>query len=242
MNLVSYSARRFHSVECMLKNCKESIFKAVILGACSSMLLSYWDEFMWRQHIDCKSLVWFGGKSTIIGYLILDWTSEWWQWRGTPDFPKLEHYLSLTINFFSVIYRTLVEGVLLLCRDIIHHDVMPLARISLTLTRHFSLSFIASGRSSGLHPASSHSCCMYVLAGRPSLARPYVGVHRSTPLMSSSLLLQQCPVCLVRLTWIDIVGVFYSPSRLGHVNHWFFFDIIFSLDNVILNSIVNHFI
>ena len=32
------------------------------------------------------------------------------------------------------------------------HHVMPLARISLTLSRHFSLSFIASGRSSGLHP------------------------------------------------------------------------------------------
>ena len=28
------------------------------------------------------------------------------------------------------------------------------------------------------------------------------GVHRSTSLMSSSLLLQQCPACLVRLTWI----------------------------------------
>ena len=43
---------------------------------------------------------------------------------------------------------------------------------------------------------------MYVLAGRPAFARPYVGVHRSTSLMSSSLLLQQCPACLVRLTWI----------------------------------------
>ena len=61
-----------------------------------------------------------------------------------------------------------------------------------------SLSFIASGRSSGLHPVSSHSCCMYVRAGRPTLAHPYVGVHRSTSLMSSSLLLQQCPACLVR--------------------------------------------
>ena len=38
-----------------------------------------------------------------------------------------------------------------------HHHVVPLARISLTLSRHFSLSFIASGRSSGLHPVSSHS-------------------------------------------------------------------------------------
>ena len=85
-----------------------------------------------------------------------------------------------------------------------HHyrHVVPLARISLTLSRHFSLSFIASDRSSELHPVSSHSCWMYVRAGRPAFARPYVGVHRSTSLMSSSLLLQQCPVCLVRLTWI----------------------------------------
>ena len=46
---------------------------------------------------------------------------------------------------------------------------------------------------------------MYVHAGRPAFARPYVGVHRSTPLMSSSLLLQQCPACLVRLTWSSSV-------------------------------------
>ena len=83
-----------------------------------------------------------------------------------------------------------------------HHDIVPLARISLTLSRHFSLSFTASGRSSGLHPVYSHSYCMHVLAGRPAFAQAYVGVHRSTSLMSSSLLLQQCPACLVRLTWI----------------------------------------
>ena len=43
-----------------------------------------------------------------------------------------------------------------------HHHVVLLARISLTLSRHFSLTLIASGRSSGLHPVFSHSCCMYV--------------------------------------------------------------------------------
>ena len=91
-----------------------------------------------------------------------------------------------------------------------HHHVMPQARISLTLSRHFSLSFIASGRSSGLHPISSHSCCMYVRDGRPAFARQYIwGVHRSTSLMSSSLLHQQCPACLVHLTWI----VFVMGSR-----------------------------
>ena len=82
------------------------------------------------------------------------------------------------------------------------HHVVLVARTSLTLSRHFSQSFIASGRSSGLHPVSSHSCWMYVRAGHPAFARPYVGVHKSTSLMSSSLLLQQCPACLVCLTWI----------------------------------------
>ena len=86
-----------------------------------------------------------------------------------------------------------------------HHHVVPQARISLTLSRHFSLSFIASDRSSGLHPVSSHSCWMYVRVGRPAFARSYVEFHRSTSLMSSSLLLQQCPACLVRLTWIVFV-------------------------------------
>ena len=50
---------------------------------------------------------------------------------------------------------------------------MPPARISLTLSRHFSLSFIASGRFSEIHPVSSYSYCMYVRAGRPAFARPY---------------------------------------------------------------------
>ena len=82
---------------------------------------------------------------------------------------------------------------------------MLVAQISLTLSRHFSLSFIASGRSSGQHPVSSHSCWMYVRAGRPAFARPCVEVHNNTSLMSSSQLLQQCPSCLVRLTWIVFV-------------------------------------
>ena len=86
-----------------------------------------------------------------------------------------------------------------------HHHVVSLARISLTPSCHFSQSFIASGRSLWLHPISSHRCCMYVRAGRPTFARLYEGVHRSTSLISSSLLLQQCPTCLVRLNWIVFV-------------------------------------
>ena len=86
-----------------------------------------------------------------------------------------------------------------------HHHIVLAARISLTLSSHSSLSFIALGRSSGQHPVSSHSCWMYIRAGRPTFARPYVGIHKSTSLMSSSLFLQQCPACLVRLTWIVFV-------------------------------------
>ena len=86
-----------------------------------------------------------------------------------------------------------------------HHIIVPPSRIFLTLSRHFSLSIIASGRHSGLHPVSSQSCFMYVRAGNPAVALPYAGVHRSTSLMSSSLLLQQCTACLVRLTCIVFV-------------------------------------
>ena len=71
-----------------------------------------------------------------------------------------------------------------------HHHIVLAARISLTLFRHSSLSFIALGRSSGQQPVSSHSCWMYVRAGRPAFARPCVGIHKSTSLMSSSLLLK----------------------------------------------------
>ena len=79
---------------------------------------------------------------------------------------------------------------------------MPLARISLTLSRHSSLSSIVSGT---LHPVSIQSCSRYILAGCPTPVRPWEGVHRKTSLMSSSLLLQQCLACLVRLIWMVFV-------------------------------------
>ena len=82
-----------------------------------------------------------------------------------------------------------------------HHHVTLLARISLSVFRHSSLSSFAPGRSFRLHPVSAQSWCRYVLAGRPTPTRPCEGVHRSTSLMCSSLLLQQCPACLVRLNW-----------------------------------------
>ena len=91
------------------------------------------------------------------------------------------------------------------------HHVTLLARISLTLSRHSSLSSIAPGRSSRQHPVSAQSYCRYILAG-PTFARLCEGLHRSTSLMSSSLLLQQCPAYLVRFTCM----VFVMCSRWSY--------------------------
>ena len=91
-----------------------------------------------------------------------------------------------------------------------HHLVVPSARISLTLSRHLTLSFIASDKSSGLHPVTSQSCCIQVPAGHPAFTRPCEGVHSSASLMSSFLLLQQCPACLVRANYLNYIEYFLS--------------------------------
>ena len=142
----------------------------------------------------------------------------------------IEQYVHI-LSIFIILSILLVCILLFLCFYMCHHHhhVVPLAWISLTLSRHISLSFIASGMSSGLHPISSHSCCMYVLAGHPAFARSYVGVHRSTSLMSLSLLLQQCPVCLARLTLIVFVMGDrwpYSWCLVGTWLIWSFFPLI----------------
>ena len=103
-----------------------------------------------------------------------------------------------------------------------HHHIVLAARISLTLSRHSSLSFIALGRSSGQQPVSSHSCWMYVRAGRPAFARPCVGIHKSTSLMSSSLtiysdvyvydLLFAFPIALISLRMLCIQ--LFSPTSM----------------------------
>ena len=56
-----------------------------------------------------------------------------------------------------------------------------------------------SGKSSMLHPVTIRSSCRLFLADRPTLSRPYKGVHRIMSLMNSSCLLQKRPACLVCL-------------------------------------------
>ena len=94
------------------------------------------------------------------------------------------------------------------------HQVMMTALNSLTLSlsRHPSLSSIALR----LHPVYTHSRCMQVFAGQPTLARLCVGVHWEMSLMSSSLHFQQCPAYLVRLIWM----VFKIGERWPHSNYF----------------------
>ena len=149
----------------------------------------------WRARQFSVSVSWV----TCNGYKHVKWNKhieiKFWRWlhtipidggSGKPNIPSAKEYSEYDRKLrggwrFSweqwLVWRTH------------HYHVVALSRISLTLSRHSSLSFITSGRSSGLHLVFSQNCCMYVRTGRPAFARPYVGIHRSTSLMSSSLLL-----------------------------------------------------
>ena len=45
-----------------------------------------------------------------------EWTWEQWQWKGGLHSLKPQHHWSLTIRLFSIMFRTLMGGVLPLCR------------------------------------------------------------------------------------------------------------------------------
>ena len=104
-----------------------------------------------------------------------------------------------------------------------HHHVTLSARIFLTLSRHLFLSAIAPGMSSGLHPVSSQSCCMFARAGPPAFARQCEGVHRSTSLMSSSLLLQTWTTLKPKIQ-ISSDGKYFSlgsKALWSRINSWY---------------------
>ena len=76
-----------------------------------------------------------------------------------------------------------------------HHHIALVARISLTLSRHSSLSFIVLGRSSGQHPVSSHSCWMYLRAVFESHHQIVIyGTHVGGALPHS----QRCSRCILQ--------------------------------------------
>ena len=87
---------------------------------------------------------------------------------------------------------------------------VELARHNMTRFLHSSISPIAVFSSSVVHPLSSLSCTIYVFRGRPCFHCPCKGSHRSTSLIISSLLRQQCPekCILCYLIVIVIFGIF----------------------------------
>ena len=94
-------------------------------------------------------------------------------------------YLILIICFQAVaslqiapsIKKKLLEIIYFQVTNHHHHDALS-AWIFLTLSRYPSLSDIAFGRSSGLHPVSALSCCMYVC---PSLTSSLCSSLRKGP-------------------------------------------------------------
>ena len=114
---------------------------------------------------------------------------------------KKNELLVQQIYLVSKCIQLTISAIIDICHWDIYHAVW-LAQISLTLSHHSSLSSIISSRFSRLNPMSVQSCYRKVLVGHLTLAHPCERVHRRTSLMSSSLLLQQCPVCLVHLIWI----------------------------------------
>ena len=101
-----------------------------------------------------------------------------------------------------------------------HHHVMPQARISLTSSHHFSLSFIASGMSQGCNPYTHIAAvCMFelVLLLLNGHMRRLIGVH---PLWACSSFSSWCLICLVHLTWI----VFMMGCRWSY--SWYIFGVL----------------
>ena len=105
-------------------------------------------------------------------------------------------YIYIYIGVYACIYIWLCVCLYIILGMYIyhhHHHVVLVARISLTLSHHFSLSFITSGRSSGLHPYPHIVAeCIFVLVVllllghmRGSIRVHHLWVH---PCFSSSVL------------------------------------------------------
>ena len=127
----------------------------------------------------------------VLGYIYLFVSVTFW-----PRFPEDAFGETCVVRYVLLLF---------LFSNHHHHHLVLLARITLTIFCHPSLSSITPGMFSRQRPISTQSCCIQVLAGCLVFARPCEGVHMSMSLMSSSLLLQQCPACLFHLTLIVFV-------------------------------------
>ena len=122
----------------------------------------YWLFISWSPRVCIKKknghIHVFVDFSTDLNESLNTWMSATQYWRY---FCKSKVFSKLDLS--DACLQVMIDEEILKLLTIKHHHhhlVVPPARISLTLSRHSFLSFIASGRSSGLHPVSSQSCCI----------------------------------------------------------------------------------
>ena len=116
---------------------------------------------------------------------------------NSPPSTPATRYFTFFQNIPFIYWITLLYVRVCVC----DHYVALRALNSMILFLHYSLTSIRHGKSSSWHSVPAVSWCFVSL---PTFKRPCVGVHKRTSLMSSSLLHQQCPACLVRLIeWFE---------------------------------------
>ena len=146
--------------------------------------------------------------------------------------PEQSSITFLTTFFFSVIICLPTHLWFYHYPDHHHyHQILPIAWIPLILSRYPYLSSIALGTSFREYPVFVQIWWMYDFADRPILVCSCVGVYRWTLLVSSLLLLQQCPTCLVCLTWMvcEMVGKYPYRCWILECCFWDLFNMVRSI-------------
>ena len=112
----------------------------------------------------------FGGdclKQRYFCWLTIVLRVQYWQKETTVKAMTRIYFTQFNLKYWAPFLINIADCII---NYIYHHYVTPSTRISLTLSRHPSLSFIASGRFSRLHPVSAHSClCRFLLIVLPLL-------------------------------------------------------------------------
>ena len=117
-----------------------------------------------------------------------------WHWIVLEGWYAIKERNQTKLDLCSRVFEMVPEVPYFIYR---HHVTLP-ARISLSLWLHLSLLYIATSRSSRLHPVSAQSC----FEGKFLLIGQHWRVHGRISLMSLSLCFQQCLAYLVCLIYI----------------------------------------
>ena len=132
------------------------------------------------------------------------------RWRTAQVFIILNGFLLQSLVLRSFLFLKFSFSPRILMFSLFHHhhhqQVTQLAKISLTLSLSLSIYPYHPSLPVGL---PEYILCLHrtvggdkVLAGQPTLIRPYERVHWKMSLISLSLLLQQCLTYLFHLMWI----------------------------------------